>query len=107
MTESKRTLETLEIVGGALCLDFVNTINSRRNPDHDYITSYSDQVCRAQLVHWKSVGHGDTAHSSSLRGLHPIHRILNYCAFTWIHPKPICCQKENIWFDVNTISKIT
>ena len=46
MTESKRTLETLEIVGGALCLDFVNTINSRRNPEYDYITSYSD------LVNW-------------------------------------------------------
>ena len=39
-------METLEIVGGALCLDFVNTINSRRNPEHDYITSYSD------LVNW-------------------------------------------------------
>ena len=48
MTESKRTLETLEIVGGALCLDFVNTINSRRNPEHDYLTVYSD------LVNWAS-----------------------------------------------------
>ena len=46
MVESKRTLETLEIVGGALCLDFVNTINSRRNPEHDYLTVYMD------LLNW-------------------------------------------------------
>src|SRR5688572_32098834 len=46
MTESKRTLETLEIVGGALCLDFVNTVNSRRNPEHDYLTVYMD------LLNW-------------------------------------------------------
>ena len=46
MTEIKRSLETLEIVGGALCLDFVNTINSRRAPEHDYLTVYSE------LVNW-------------------------------------------------------
>jgi predicted RNA-binding Zn ribbon-like protein len=44
MSESIRTLETLELVGGALCLDFVNTINSRRNPEHDYLLQYSDLV---------------------------------------------------------------
>ena len=44
MTEVVRTLETLELVGGALCLDFVNTINSRRNPEHDYLMQYSDLV---------------------------------------------------------------
>ena len=44
MTESTRTLETLELVGGALCLDFVNTINSRLNPEHDYLIQYSDLV---------------------------------------------------------------
>ena len=27
-----------------LCLDFVNTINSRRNPEHDYLMQYSDLV---------------------------------------------------------------
>ena len=37
-----RTLETLEIVGGALCLDFANTINSRHKPEHDYLQQYSD-----------------------------------------------------------------
>ncbi|HEY3476908.1 MAG TPA: ABATE domain-containing protein [Anaerolineales bacterium] len=44
MTESTRTLETLELVGGALCLDFINTINSRRSPEHDYLVEYSDVV---------------------------------------------------------------
>jgi predicted RNA-binding Zn ribbon-like protein len=42
MTDFIRTLETLELVGGALCLDFVNTINSRLNPEHDYLIHYSD-----------------------------------------------------------------
>ena len=44
MTESKRTLETLELVGGALCFDLANTINSRRIPEHDYLLTYSDLV---------------------------------------------------------------
>src|SRR5918996_3853662 len=44
MTDSIRTLETLEIVGSALCLDFTNTINSRVNPEHDYLVHYSDLV---------------------------------------------------------------
>ena len=39
-----RTLEALELVGGALCLDFVNTINSRVDPEHDYLMHYSDLV---------------------------------------------------------------
>ena len=39
-----RTLETLEVVGGAPCLDFANTINSRRQPVHDYLHTYSDLV---------------------------------------------------------------
>ena len=42
MADFVRTLETLELVGGALCLDFVNTINSRRSPEHDYLMQYSD-----------------------------------------------------------------
>ncbi len=37
-----RSLGTLEVVGGALCLDFANTINSRRQPVHDYLQKYSD-----------------------------------------------------------------
>src|SRR6185503_6570413 len=44
MTDSIRSLDSLEIIGGALCLDFVNTINSRLNPEHDYLVHYSDLV---------------------------------------------------------------
>jgi predicted RNA-binding Zn ribbon-like protein len=62
MTDSIRTLETLEIVGGALCLDFVNTINSRRNPEHDYLIHYSD------LVEWANkVGILSAAQSNQLQ----------------------------------------
>ena len=46
MSDAKRTLETLELVGGVLCLDFVNTVNSRDELEHDYIASY------ANLVDW-------------------------------------------------------
>lgn len=44
MPDYVRTLDTLEMVGGALCLDFVNTINSRIAPEHDYLRSYADLV---------------------------------------------------------------
>jgi predicted RNA-binding Zn ribbon-like protein len=44
MNESTRTLETLELVGGALCLDFANTVNSRLRTEHDYLLQYSDLV---------------------------------------------------------------
>ena len=44
MSKAKRSLETLELVGGVLCLDFVNTVNSRDEPEHDYIASYTDLV---------------------------------------------------------------
>src|SRR5919108_737699 len=50
MTDSVRTLETLELVGGELCLDFVNTINSRLNPEHDYLSQYSDLVGWANKI---------------------------------------------------------
>ena len=50
MIESTRTLETLETVGGALCLDFVNTINSRIDPEHDYLMQYSDLAGWAQKM---------------------------------------------------------
>jgi predicted RNA-binding Zn ribbon-like protein len=42
MTDFVRTLETLELVGGSLCLDFVNTVNSRWNTEHDYLMTYAD-----------------------------------------------------------------
>ena len=44
MSDAKRTFENLELVGGVLCLDFVNTVNSRYEPEHDYIASYADLV---------------------------------------------------------------
>jgi len=44
MSGAKRTLEALELVGGVLCLDFVNTVNSRDELEHDYIASYADLV---------------------------------------------------------------
>jgi predicted RNA-binding Zn ribbon-like protein len=50
MTDIIRTLETLEIVGGALCLDFVNTVNSRPMPEHDYLVDYSDLAGWANKV---------------------------------------------------------
>lgn len=50
MSDFVRTLETLEFVGGALCLDFVNTINSRVNPEHDYLAHYSDVVGWAEKI---------------------------------------------------------
>lgn len=42
MAETTRTLETLELVGGMPCLDFINTINSRLHPEHDYLMEYMD-----------------------------------------------------------------
>ncbi len=50
MTETARTLETLELAGGAPCLDFVNTINSRLDPEHDYLIQYSDLAGWASKV---------------------------------------------------------
>lgn len=44
MAYQTRTLETLEFVGGSLCLDFTNTVNSRRSPEHEYLARYSDLV---------------------------------------------------------------
>jgi predicted RNA-binding Zn ribbon-like protein len=50
MMETTRTLETLEFVGGAPCLDFVNTINSRLSPEHDYLMQYLDLAGWANKV---------------------------------------------------------
>ena len=62
MNDSERTLETLEIVGGGLCLDFANTINSRLDPEHDYLIQYND------LVGWaKKVGILTSAQAEQLR----------------------------------------
>ena len=50
MAEFVRTLETLELVGGALCLDYVNTVNSRVHTEYDYLTQYADLVGWAKKV---------------------------------------------------------
>jgi predicted RNA-binding Zn ribbon-like protein len=50
MAEFVRSLDTLELVGGALCLDFVNTVNSRVHTEHDYLMQYSDLVGWAQKM---------------------------------------------------------
>lgn len=42
MTDQKRTLDALEIIGGALCLNFANTVNSRLETEHDYLRAYPD-----------------------------------------------------------------
>jgi predicted RNA-binding Zn ribbon-like protein len=44
MSDFVRALQTLELVGGALCLDFANTVNSRVDPEHDYLVNYSDMI---------------------------------------------------------------
>jgi predicted RNA-binding Zn ribbon-like protein len=50
MSETIRTLENLEIVGGVPCLDVANTVNSRLSPEHDYLTHYADLVAWANKV---------------------------------------------------------
>jgi predicted RNA-binding Zn ribbon-like protein len=50
MTDRVRTREALELVGGMLCLDFINTINSRVEPEHDYLLQYTDVVGWASKV---------------------------------------------------------
>jgi predicted RNA-binding Zn ribbon-like protein len=41
---SQRTVQSLDLVGGAPALDFANTINSRFAPTHDYLQRYLDVV---------------------------------------------------------------
>jgi predicted RNA-binding Zn ribbon-like protein len=50
MTDSTRSLDTLELVGGTLCLDFANTVNSRVNTEHDYLLRYADLAGWANKV---------------------------------------------------------
>lgn len=56
MSNEARTLDKLEIVGGALCLDFANTINSRHAPEHDYLATYPDLLAWSQKVGSLSAG---------------------------------------------------
>ena len=50
MKDLGRTLKSLEIVGGSLCLDFANTVNSRADMEHDYLMQYSDLVGWADKI---------------------------------------------------------
>lgn len=45
-----RTHASLELVGGALALDFANTINSRLEPIHDYLSTDDDLLAWAERV---------------------------------------------------------
>ena len=45
MRPFRRTIETLELDGGILCLNFVNTVKSRfESPLHEYIVNYNDLI---------------------------------------------------------------
>jgi predicted RNA-binding Zn ribbon-like protein len=55
-----RSLDRLEMVGGALCLDFANTVNSRIATVHDYLGSYGD------LLGWAAKAGAITADEAAL-----------------------------------------
>jgi len=44
MPNQNRNIQTLELVGGAACLNFANTINSRTAPEYDFLRDYADFV---------------------------------------------------------------
>ena len=45
MTSERMALQDLRLLGGALCLDFVNSIENRAgHPPEDFLTSYPDLV---------------------------------------------------------------
>jgi predicted RNA-binding Zn ribbon-like protein len=48
MSGPGRSIATLDLVGGALALDFANTINSRLAPEHDYLVDYGDLLAWAE-----------------------------------------------------------
>ncbi len=51
MVETKTHAGNLDLIGGRECLDFVNTLDGRRNGHpHDYLSSYTDLVLWGQHV---------------------------------------------------------
>lgn len=50
MPEDRRTLATLDLIGGSPALDFANTINSRRAPVHDYLATFGDVLAWERKV---------------------------------------------------------
>ena len=68
MVEIIRTIDTLELLGGALCLDFINTVNTRPRPEHDYLMNYSD------LADWAhKLGVLSARETKQLRAWEPAH----------------------------------
>ncbi len=49
---NSRSLDRLDMLGGALCLDFANTVNSRISTVHDYLGSY------VELLGWAAKAGG-------------------------------------------------
>jgi len=50
MASARRVTSTFDLVSGALCLDFANTINSRLAPQHDYLIDYGDLLAWSERV---------------------------------------------------------
>jgi predicted RNA-binding Zn ribbon-like protein len=58
MTTKVRTAASLELVGGSPCLDFTNTVSTRRGPtQRDYLVRYADLV--AWSAHAGLLAEGD------------------------------------------------
>src|SRR5918998_4641013 len=47
-TTPAATAASIELLGGAVCLDFVNTVARRRGAPHEHLASYADFVEWAQ-----------------------------------------------------------
>jgi predicted RNA-binding Zn ribbon-like protein len=77
MSDAKRTLETLELVGGVLCLDFVNTVNSHDELEHDYIASYADLVDWAAKMELFSPTQAKTLKQKASQESNKAEKILN------------------------------
>jgi len=81
MPNQNRNIQTLDLLGGAACLDFANTINSRTAPEYDYLRDYADfadWTVRAgitsaeQCSRLKSLAEQDAshAHGAFVKALH-------------------------------------
>ncbi len=47
----QNTIETIPFDGGALCLDFINTVRTRKVTEiHDYLASYTDFITWAKRI---------------------------------------------------------
>ncbi len=48
MAEKERSASNLELIGGQPCLDFANTVSTRLEGGHEYLTSYIELVAWSQ-----------------------------------------------------------